>query len=41
MQGHTITVKVTGSDRVEPYIQGEDARRVIVCIAPGSFPGAV
>jgi hypothetical protein len=41
MQGCTIAVKVTGSDRVEPYIQGEDARRAIVCVAPGSFPRAV
>jgi hypothetical protein len=32
---------VTGSGKVEPYIQGEDVRRVIARVAPGSFPGAV
>jgi hypothetical protein len=40
MQGCTIAVKVTGSDRIEPYIQDTDAQRVIVCVAPGSFAGA-
>lgn len=40
MQGGTIAVKFTGSDMIESYIQGEDARRAIVCVAPGSSPGA-
>lgn len=41
MQGCTIAVMLTGGDRVESYIEGDDARRAIVCVAPDSFPGAV
>lgn len=41
MQGGTIAVKFAGSDRIAPYIQVEDARRAIVCVARGGFPGTV